>query len=62
MLSIALVIHMKSTALGVVVLTVRKRRVCGEVAMSVRHICGTTTVLGIKENKACGNTSLAHMP
>lgn len=36
--------------MGVVELTVRKRRICRVVVTSVRHIDGTTTVLGINDN------------
>lgn len=42
---------MKSTALDVVELSMRERKTCGVVVMSVINTGGTTAVLGINEDQ-----------
>lgn len=52
--------QMKSTALDVVELTVRERKTCGVVVMSVINTGSTTAVLGINEDQVYVDTSLVH--
>lgn len=51
---------MKSTALGVVELTMRERKTCGVVVMSVISTGGITAVLGINEDQVCVDTLHVH--
>ena len=48
---------MKSTALDVVELTVREKKTCGVVVMSVTNTGGTTAVLGINQDQVYVDTA-----